>query len=315
MQKEFFQTYRQHFKKNLWQSTAWASFQKVLGKKTFFLGDTEAMGLAIFQNLPMHLSYLEMPRGPLGLTDTIFWKEVKEIAQKYRCVFTRISPVHKAQSLPWLHVKAPIQTHPETTLILDLTLDEEELLKQMKPKGRYNIRIAQREKVKVFESKNAEDFYKILEETTERDKFSSHPLSYYQNMLEGLGDSVKLYLASVVTEDGVEKIIAGGIFVFMDDTCTYYYGASSDKHRDKMAPYLIQWKAITEAQALGFKKYDFLGIAPEASRNHPLEGVTRFKKQFGGEVVNYPSAVDIVYRPFVYAVYWLYKMLQKVYQY
>ena len=304
-----FNKYRQNFTKNLWQSEKWAHLQESLGKKVFFLGDHEAIGLGVIQKMPLGFCYLEIPRGPLGITEKDFWEQVKKITKKHKCIFTRISPTCMVQNMPYLNFEDPKQIHPEYSLILDLSLTEEELLKQMKPKGRYNIRVAQRHKVNVFESKDVSVFYDLLQETTARDNFQTHDLAYYEKFLKAMGNQAKLYLAKVIDDQDNEIIIAGGIFVFMDEVCTYYYGASANKYRNLMAPYLIQWRAISEARKQGMKFYDFLGISPKHLLNHRLKNVTRFKKQFGGEMVSYPKARDVVNRPFLYLLYRLYYFL------
>ena len=57
----------------------------------------------------------------------------------------------------------------------------------------------------------------------------------------------------------------------------YYYGASSSEHRNLMAPYLLQWSAISHAKKRGLQLYDFLGIASPEEKNSSLAGVTDFK--------------------------------------
>ena len=142
--------------------------------------------------------------------------------------------------------------------------------------------------------------YNILLQTGNRDGFGIHSKSYYQKMLEALGDKAQLLVAKYGG-----KVIAGGIFVYLEEWGIYYYGASDHSYRKSMAPYLIQWHAIQEAKKRGCKFYDFLGIAPENTPNHPWAGVTDFKKKFGGQVVSYPQAKDMIIRPFWY---WVYKM-------
>jgi lipid II:glycine glycyltransferase (peptidoglycan interpeptide bridge formation enzyme) len=67
-----------------------------------------------------------------------------------------------------------------------------------------------------------------------------------------------------------------------------------------MAPYLLQWQAVLDAKNAGCKYYDFLGIAPENTPDHPWAGVTDFKLKFGGMRVNHVPAQEIIYRPFWY---------------
>jgi lipid II:glycine glycyltransferase (peptidoglycan interpeptide bridge formation enzyme) len=188
--------------------------------------------------------------------------------------------------------------HPQTSLIIDLSLSEEEILAQMKPKGRYNIKVADKHDVKVEESSDIELFYHLLKKTGERDDFGIHEKSYYQNLLGAMGHNGQLLMAKY--ED---RLVAGGIFVYLDEWGMYYYGASDHHYRKVMAPYMLQWEAIKEAKKRGCKYFDFLGIAPEGAVTHPWLGVTQFKRKFGGEVVDYPKAKDLVLRPFWYFLY------------
>jgi len=84
---------------------------------------------------------------------------------------------------------------PEDTLIIDLTKSQDEILNQMKPKGRYNIRLAEKKGVKIIEAdpsnqalftKQIESYWNILQETLTRDKFYGHGVSFYKNMIEKL---------------------------------------------------------------------------------------------------------------------------------
>ena len=118
-------------------------------------------------------------------------------------------------------------------------------------------------------------------------------------------ENAQLFLA-----DYNGEVIAGGLFVYLDEWGIYYYGASVNSYRNVMAPYLIQWEAIKEAKRRGCKHYDFLGIAPENAKNHPWKGVTEFKQKFGGRTVHYPQAKEMVLRPFWYLVYRIYKLIK-----
>jgi len=265
--------------------------------------------LVIKHNLPMGLSWLEIPRGPLwtahkkDLSD--LFKEIKKIGKRHKAIFVRMSPYGNLQPTTYNLQPTNNDSHPTTSLVLDLSLDEEELLRQMKPKGRYNIKVAHKHGVTIEEDKQVDDFYDLLTKTGDRDGFGIHPESYYQNMLDSMPENAQLLLAEY---DG--KIISGGIFIYLDEWGIYYYGASDNEYRNVMAPYLIQWHAIKEAKERGCKYYDFLGIAPEISKNHPWKGVTQFKKKFGGKVVNYPKAKEMILNKFWHLLYKIYKKLR-----
>ncbi len=293
--------------RNLWQHPLWGKFQNAIGRKTWHLEIPGAMALVVRHPLPFGLCWLEVPRGPLFEDEKSlekFLTEVQKLAKKEKAIFVRLSPYEKLPA-PSSQLPAALgDHHPETSLLLDLTPTEEEILAQMKPKGRYNIKVAEKHHLVVEPSLQVEDFYNILTQTGNRDGFGIHSQAYYQKMLDALGEKAQLLVAK---HEG--KVIAGGIFVYLDEVGIYYYGASDHDFRKQMAPYLIQWEAIKEAKKRGCKTYDFLGIAPEGAQNHAWAGVTDFKKKFGGKVVDYPQAKDLVIRPFWY---WVYKMRKKV---
>ena len=90
----------------------------------------------------------------------------------------------------------------------------------------------------------------------------------------------------------------------MVETATYLHGASSRRHRDVMAPHLLQWHMIKEARQRGCGVYDFWGIDEQR-----WPGVTRFKRGFAGREITYPQSVDVVHRPSAYAAY---RMAKKI---
>lgn len=320
------------------QTSAWAKFRESAKKEPFWLinvekeGKTLCRGTVAKMKLPFGKSWLYCNRGPVfdDLSEEKlkeFVSKVKEIAFKENAVFLRIEPPFEASTdlgKKFLKIakkakfRAAHASHqPEYTLVIDLTKNEEEILAQMKQKGRYNVRLAEKKGVKIVETdltnsqeirQNSEKFYKILQETTSRDEFKGHDEDFYRHMIEILGQQnmAQLYLAEY---DG--ETIAGIIVSFYKDTATYYYGASSDKYRNVMAPYLLQWHAIKEAKKRGMKLYDFLGIAPPEAKNHPWAGVTEFKMKFGGTIKKYVKAQEYVFSHLWYWPIVLYKKLLK----
>ena len=92
----------------------------------------------------------------------------------------------------------------------------------------------------------------------------------------------------------------------------YFYGASSNEHRDYMPTYILQWEAMRWARAQGCTQYDLWGV-PDADeetleanfvgRNDGLWGVYRFKRGFGGRLVRAAGPWDRVYNPLLYRFY------------
>jgi lipid II:glycine glycyltransferase (peptidoglycan interpeptide bridge formation enzyme) len=252
-------------------------------------------------------------------------KVLSPIAKKEKAIFVRIDPALKAEKFPTIaSFKKAHGFQPDDTIILDITKTEEEILAQMKPKGRYNIGLAKKKGVTVQVEKNVEAFCKILNETTTRDKFHGHEKDFYEKMLKTLAvdEKAEVYNGAGLRADGSEgasallylakiegKIIAGIIATFYKDTAIYYYGASSNEHRETMAPYLLQWTAILDAKARGLKHYDFLGVSPAGAISHPWAGVTEFKKKFGGEFVSYSPAHEYSFKKLHHLAY---KALKKL---
>lgn len=319
---------------NIHQSPNWGHFQQkipyhgkywiiVLEENNKIIGGS----MIIRRNLPKGFTWLYASRGPIldyqspELNTQIqeLLKTIKKIAKQERSVFFRIDPALLLNDTPpklkSFH-SIPHGFQPECTLMIDLTQSEEEILAQMKQKGRYNIKVAKKKEVEIEKANprnpkkfqcQISKFYDIFQETTSRDKFSGHNEAYYKHMVEELAkaNQADLFLAKFH-----QKIIAGIIVTYFKDTAIYYYGASSNHHRNVMAPYLLQWTAIQEAKKRGCHKYDFLGIAKSDDPKDPWHGITQFKKKFGGEKIKYQPAQEFALRPFIYWLYRIYKKLR-----
>jgi len=314
------------------QFSKWGHFQENVPERGKYWvvvleenGKTIGGTMLIRHKIKKGVSWLYSARGPLLDYDSKdlqkqmdeLLKVVKEIAKKEKAIFIRIDPSLTSDTK--LKLKGFKSTHsgfqPEHTLILDLTQSEDELLAQMKQKGRYNIRLAEKKGVTIRISdpdnekqfkKDIHRYFKILNETTSRDGFHGHNEDFYKTMIENLFPSAKLYLAEYEGE-----ILAGIIVTFFKDTAIYYYGASSNVHRELMAPYLLQWQAIKDAKFQNFKYYDFLGISPANAKNHPWAGVTEFKKKFGGKEISYVSPMEFSLSPILHIGYRIYKRVRK----
>jgi len=293
--------------KSFLQSSGWASFQKSLGRKVFSIENK----LVIKYPLPMGLSFLYCPRVSF-LNQKYFRKFitlVKKIAKQENTVFLRIEPDlknHKAVER-WNSgmVEQSKCVQPQDTLLLDLKNSEKNILAEMHSKTRYNIRLAEKHKVKIVKTTDPKDidiFYNLALTTSQRDGFSYHEREYYKKMLATFGSSgmVKLYLAY---HD--KTPLAANLVLFYQNTVIYLHGASDHSQRQFMAPYLLQWQAIKDAKKDGYHYYDFWGIAPLNSENHSWAGITRFKKGFTlkGKIIHYPFCRELIFQPFWYKLY------------
>ncbi|MGH2443854.1 MAG: lipid II:glycine glycyltransferase FemX, partial [Chloroflexota bacterium] len=183
---------------------------------------------------------------------------------------------------------------------VDLNATEDEILARQKQKTRYNTRLAARKGVSVHPGGPADidEWYRLYQVTAQRDGFSIHDREYYRQVLVSLGDGMARLLLAV-HERGV---IAGIIVLRFGRTAQYMYGASSNEKRNLMAPYLLQWEAMRWARASGATCYDLWGIPDRLDEKEDLWGVYRHKRGYGGELVRYIGAFDMVQAPLRHGV-------------
>jgi lipid II:glycine glycyltransferase (peptidoglycan interpeptide bridge formation enzyme) len=200
---------------------------------------------------------------------------------------------------------------PRHVFRLDITPPAEEILASFHPKTRYNLRLAQKRGVTIKSDCAPEDlpvFYDLLTETARRDRFLIRSYSYFETIWRELvaRDYARLFLAYYQGEP-----IAGTLAFIFGDKAWYLYGASSNRHRNVMPNYLLQWTMILWAKERGCRIYDFRGVpGKEVGEDHPLYGLYRFKKGFNGIFTEFIGEYDYVYSPFYY---WLWQAAQPVY--
>ncbi|MFA6995613.1 MAG: peptidoglycan bridge formation glycyltransferase FemA/FemB family protein [Patescibacteria group bacterium] len=277
-------------------------------------GQLLAVTTLIKKSLLFGYSYWYAPRGPIidyklcprpFEVENFLFLEIKKIEE--RALFLRIEP-DKSFAVPRavkeekiqidkkvFKIKKTLDGQPAQTLMLDLENGEEKLLSEMHQKTRYNLHLAEKKGVKTREGCTADlpEFWRLLNLTGERDNFRLHSLKHYQNLMRGEPGFIKLFLAAYEGRN-----IAAGLFSFYGDKVTYMHGASDNKFRNVMAPYLLQWSVIKMAISETYKYYDFYGID-----KHKWPGVTRFKLGFGGRPVNYAGTYDVIFNPTAYGIY------------
>jgi peptidoglycan pentaglycine glycine transferase (the first glycine) len=200
---------------------------------------------------------------------------------------------------------------PRRTIVVDIAPDEDMILAAMKQKTRYNVRLAERKGVTVREASETDlpAFHTLMAVTGERDAFGVHTPAYYEVAYHLFAPRrwVRLLLAEVE-----EEAVAAAMVFALPPRSWYFYGASSDAHREKMPAYLLQWEAMRWAKSLGCTTYDLYGVPDQdegtledqfTQRGNGLWGVYRFKRGFGGKLVRSVGAWDRVCAPLRYRLY------------
>ncbi len=315
-----------HPQGNLWQSLERKKYSEACGKSTRIYtsgkcppgcgrtgkvesGKYEASALIIIDRTIGGFSTWEIPRGPLWTSEGALqdlMKRIIEDAKREKCIQIFFSPQKSLTTNHWPLTTSFRHVHPQATRIIDLMQKEEDILSQMHPKGRYNIRIATKHGVRVEQgsAKDIDAFYALLQSTGSRDGFKVSQKSHYTRFLTDLSGSFILMakhqgkpiagLVGVVWppqpsspallhKNGEGSSVLRNpeipLSIFMERggpqagvrAAIYYYGSSSYAHRHLMAPYLLQWEAMKLCKAADCTTYDLLGVDPPVSGGSPRQ--------------------------------------------
>lgn len=301
------------------QTPLWAAFKKKFGWfPHFFVVDGVFLSVLV-RSIPHIGSIAYIPMGPD--LDPASSPERAQILVELGRVLKPLLP-HDTMVLrfdpPWNSMpgslpgirKAVMDIQPPDTVVLDLTLTEEDLLSGMKPKWRYNIRLPGKKGVEVsaYQGRDAIDtafplFWDLYTETARRDGITIHSKQYYRDLLETALEYPQYGTIILYTARHEQDTIAAIIVVQCKTEAIYLYGASSGNKRNLMPAYALQWQALCDAKRAGCLTYDLYGIPPSDNPSHPMHGLYRFKTGFGGEILHRVGSLDIPLRRYRYGLY------------
>ena len=270
------------------QTKEWAKLREAQGWQAYWVEEI----LILKKSLPFGFSFLYSPELDFyKINFQEFLPKIKEIAKKNHSIFLRLDFINQKNAffgqkmtniLQKNHfIKSFEEIQPEFRQIIDISKPEEQILAQMKPKGRYNIRVAQKNNIEVVIANGVTQsvqkdchacglamtdsidiFYDLFQKTAARDGFEIRPKQYFAKLIEILS---KDGLAELLVARYNGIAVAAAIITFYGDTASYLYGASSDQYRNTMAPYLMHREAIKLAKAKGCRLYDLLAVEPFSS--------------------------------------------------
>lgn len=294
------------------QTWEWGEFRKKTGNKVLRLAnynkDTITCSLQLtIHTLPLFpsLKIAALIKGPMPNEEIL--KYLKQTAVEQNIIFTKLEPnalkQNNENSIKTLKEYGAVQgktLFTPTSFWIDLTKDENTLMKDFHSKTRYNIRYAKRKgvAVKVDNSDKAfERYIELTRETVKRQGFYAHTENYHRLMWQVLNKNMvknkKEPIAQLLTATYQGKILTTWILFVWKDFLYYPYGASSTKHKNVQANNLMMWEAIMFGKKLGLKTFDLWG-------REPGKGFTKFKEGYNPKVVEFLGTWDLVSSPLYY---------------
>jgi len=294
------------------QSSMWAQVKAEAGWKAERLivyrnGEVVGGCQLLIRRLPVGGAIAYGPRGPVTADrderalDTMLGA-LKHLARQERVLLLKVQPPSDRQDMRTAlecqgFVEGGLAIAPTATVRIDLRRSPEELLGAMRTNAQRNIRKAGRLGVVVREGSAADlpTFEKLAGDTGRRQGIPIFSLSYYERIWQSFApqDKARLFIAE---HEG--EALASVFIIGFAGTAIYKYGGWSALKKNVPPNELLQWTAMNWARERGYRYYDFGDIWPEMAQAalsgdlSEIYGVTRFKLNFGGEVVLFPGAYD-----------------------
>ncbi|MFN3705617.1 MAG: lipid II:glycine glycyltransferase FemX [Thermoflexales bacterium] len=301
------------------QSWAWGEFKSRWGWRAerWLLRATDGTPRAAVQVLWQHpprlpLCVLYAPKGPLCADTDAYQAALRWVMARARARRAIWAKVDGEPPLPLPHARqllavegwrySPQQIQFRNTAITDLRQSDAELLAAMKPKWRYNLRLAERRGVRVrlattLSDADAHLLYALYAETARRDRFAIRTASYYYDAWRAMRG------VALFAEREGETLAAGVLFCF-GGKAWFFYGMSRSEGREHMPNHLLQWHAMRWARDHGCHTYDWWGAPEDPHNPHDrLAGVWRFKEGAGARFVEGIGAWDYAPFPPAYRAY------------
>ena len=296
------------------QSWEWGDMSRKLDQRVINLGlfhqDNLVAACLVIQIKAKRGVFLHVPHGPVFRSE-VTRQELEEelnslknylikLGAEENCSFIRLAPTlgrteenqHLFQKLGFR--PAPIFVQSELSLVLDISLTEEELLKNMRKSTRYILKRADRYQLRYMKSTDPEDFalfYDLYKKTVQSQEYVGHGYNFIKQEFLSFLETNSATLYFVFDK---ERLLSGAIIIHQNQTGFYHYGASLKNQTEIPSSHLLQWYIIQDLKRAGYTQYNFWGIAPNDKPAHPWKGLTVFKKGFGGVERQYLQTQDYI---------------------
>ncbi|OFV65893.1 MAG: Methicillin resistance protein [Candidatus Syntrophoarchaeum butanivorans] len=253
-----------------------AFLQAVLIKEGGILGPFSSR--SIIQGGPL---FVESEEGTKALEALVI--QYDKIARRRGVIYTEIRNMWDASHMLNIFSNFGYTYRDHLNFLVDLTKSREELWNNLSKKRRNNIRRGKKRGVTIKEIKDRSSifsFYNLIQETYRNAKLPLADISFFDSIFELLvpKNMAKFFLAMH------ENKSIGAILVLIYKGVIYdFFAGASRKYLFLCPNDVLAWYVIEYGSANGYYTFDFGG----AGNPKKKYGVREFKKQFGGEMVNF----------------------------
>ncbi len=292
------------------QSVVWNNFSSSCGNYLFkylvvFDQQLPIATLSLYKYKLYSFEYLWAKNGPVFLKDSYrnYEEDICNTLREYvRHNFPKIVLLRLNIEKENKFTRPVMRVIPyDSTVIMDISGSDEDILSRMKPRGRRDVRKSLRESgMQCSEESstilnNFDEVYEIMKETANRDSFVPHEIDFYKKMLKSLGNNCKFFVGRI---DG--KVVCWNITTVYGNTAVQYYAATNKLARDKYCYDHLVYFTACYLRDMGIKYFDLMGIGSDFSPS--LLGLNMFKTKFSKEIKFVPPIRDLVCNSFLYTV-------------
>lgn len=172
------------------------------------------------------------------------------------------------------------------TIYIDLTLDVDEIFRDMDKKTRNRVRRAEKDGIQVEFSDSSEalmEAYKVISLASEGDGYSIPPLSYNMQLHECFKREGCCSVVALSHRKDSQKVISAAHLIGFDKKLVLWQAGSTKEGYKLSAGSLVQAEIIKWAKDHGNLIYDMGGTNPHEA---VYSGIHRFKSGFGGSLIS-----------------------------
>jgi len=277
------------------QTKEYSSFMEKIGWQIKKIKKGSKTTYIYLKKLPfLPLSIVKILRCPWPID----YKKIKEKIKKDSPLIIKIQPfiienqppaVNKKPTTSKFLKKDPHPLIPTKTIWLDLKKSKSRLLKEMKQKTRYNLRLAGKRGIKVkiiagnqVNQQQLKAFYQLWSKNKPFNWLFKPSFKELKALVNSFGKKSFLIFS-------YHRLILNSCLLILTskNMAFYWHNASTKTGRKKFAPTLSLWQAVVEAKKKGLAVFDLEGIYDSrfCQAQKGWQGFSRFKKGFGGKKI------------------------------